>query len=92
MSVFHPEPRGNASAFTLDWVATAKTTETIKWSINYHGLCTKFELIDIMTHCLTVVHKIDGQVGEHDHKKIQLYKQVIPRTSLFLWLGSGTKL
>jgi dolichyl-phosphate-mannose--protein O-mannosyl transferase len=75
MSVFHPEPRGNASAFTLDWVAAAKTTETIKWAINkekyeiYHGLCTKFELIDIMTHCLMVVHKIDGQVSKYDHKK-----------------------
>jgi hypothetical protein len=75
-AVFHPEPRGNASAFTLEWVDAAKTTETIKWSINkekyeiYHGLCTKLELIDIMTHCLMVVHKIDGQVGEHDHKKI----------------------
>jgi hypothetical protein len=86
MSVFHPESCGNASAFMLDWVAATKTTETIKWAINkekykiYHGLCTKFELIDIMTHCLMVVHKIDGQVGEHDSKKLQLYKQVISRT------------
>jgi hypothetical protein len=71
MSTFHPEPCGTALAFTIDWVSTTKTTETIKWVINeekfeiYCGLCTKFELIDIMTHCLTVVHKIDGQVGEN---------------------------
>jgi hypothetical protein len=86
MSNLQPEPRGNASAFTLDWVEATKTSETIKWALHkekfeiHQGLCTKFELIDIMTHCLTVVHKIDGQVGENYVKKLQSYKQVMPRT------------
>jgi hypothetical protein len=30
-----------------------------------------------MTHCLMVVHKIDGQISENDHKKLQSYKQVV---------------
>jgi hypothetical protein len=80
MSTFHPEPCGIASEFTIGWVPAAKTAETTKWTINkekfkiHHVLCTKFELNDIMTHCLMVVHKF----GENDHKKLQLYKQVMP--------------
>jgi hypothetical protein len=27
-----------------------------------------------------VIHKIDRQVGDHDNKKLQSYKQVLPRT------------
>jgi hypothetical protein len=27
-----------------------------------------------------VIHKIDGQVGDHENKKLQSYKQVMPRT------------
>jgi hypothetical protein len=42
----------------------------------------KFELSDIMTHCLMVVHKIDGQISENDHKKLQSYKQVLLQTLL----------
>jgi hypothetical protein len=64
----------------------ARTLETIKWTINkekyeiHHGLCTKFELNNIMTHCLMVVHKIDGLIGDSDHKKLQSCKQMLPQT------------
>jgi hypothetical protein len=73
MLTFHPGPQGNAMEFTIDWILATKTLETIKSTLNkekmefHHGLCNKFELNDIMTHCLMVVHKIDGQVGESDH-------------------------
>jgi hypothetical protein len=76
LSTFHREPQGNTLDFTIDWLLTPKTAETIKWMLNeekyeiHHGLCTKFELNDIMTHCLMVIHKIDGQVGESDNKKL----------------------
>jgi hypothetical protein len=52
MLTFHQEPRGNA---LVDWTPAAKTLETIKWMLNkekykiHHGLCTKFELNNIMT-------------------------------------------
>jgi hypothetical protein len=36
----------------------------------YQGLCTRFELHEIIPHCLMVIHKIDGQVGDHDNKKL----------------------
>jgi hypothetical protein len=61
MLTFRPEPCGNALEFTIDWLPAAKTSETIEWMINkekyeiHHGLCTKFELNNIMTHCLMVV-------------------------------------
>jgi hypothetical protein len=63
-----------------------KSSETIKWTISkekykiYHGLCNRFELHEIMLHCLMVMHKIDGQVGDHDNKKLQTYKTVLPWT------------
>jgi hypothetical protein len=87
MSTAHiPEPRGNTSKFNIDWTPASKTLETIKWVISkekyriYHGLCTRFILHEIIPHCLMVIHKIDGQVGHHDNKKLQSYKQVLPRT------------
>jgi hypothetical protein len=46
----------------------------------HQGLCTRFELHEIILHCLMVVHKIDGQVGDHKNKKLQSYKQVMPQT------------
>jgi hypothetical protein len=58
----------------------------IKWTISkekfelHHGLCNRFELHEIMPHCLMVMHKIDGQVGDSDNKKLQLYKTVMPWT------------
>jgi hypothetical protein len=33
-----------------------------------------------MPHCLMVMHKIDGQVGDNDNKRLQSYKTVMPRT------------
>jgi hypothetical protein len=87
MSTAHmPNPRGNTSQFNIDWTPASKTSETIKWVISkekyeiYHGLCTRFELHEIIPHCLMVIHKINGQVGDHDNKKLQSYKQVLPRT------------
>jgi hypothetical protein len=86
MSTFHPEPHGNASEFTIAWLPATKTSEMVKWMINkekfeiHHRLCTKFVLHDIMTHCLMVVHKSDGQISENDHKKLQSYKQVLLQT------------
>jgi hypothetical protein len=87
MSVPHlPEQRGNTSVFNIDWTPATKTSETIKWLISnekyeiYQGLCTRFELHEIMPHCLMVIHKVDGQVGDHDNKKLSSYKQVLPRT------------
>jgi hypothetical protein len=65
----------------------------IKWSMHkdkleiHQGLCVKFELHDIITHWLTVLHKIDGQVGDNDQKKLQSYKQVLPWTLSILLVG-----
>jgi hypothetical protein len=74
-------------------VSCPKTSETIKWSIHedkfeiHQGLCVKFALHDIIAHCLTVVHKIDSQVSDNDQKKLQSYKQVLPRTLLIQLMG-----
>jgi hypothetical protein len=86
MSIHHQEPRGNTSEFNIEWTPVIKTSETIKWNISkekfeiHQGLCTRFELHEIMPHCLMVIHKIDGQVGDHENKKLQSYKQVMSRT------------
>jgi hypothetical protein len=58
----------------------------------HHRLCMKFELSDIMTHCLMVVHKIDGQSSENDHKKLQSYKQVLLQTLSLPLVGVWIKL
>jgi hypothetical protein len=85
-TTYFPEPRGHTLEFNIDWTPATKTLETIKWVISkekyeiYHGLCTRFELHEIILHCLMVIHKIDGQVGDHDNKKLQSYKQVLPQT------------
>jgi hypothetical protein len=86
MSTILQEPQGNTSEFQIDWSPVTKTLETIKWTISkekfeiYHGLCNRFELHEIMPHCLTVMHKIDSQVGDSDNKKLQSYKTVMPQT------------
>jgi hypothetical protein len=80
------EPQGNTLEFRIEWSPTTKTSETIKWTINkekfeiHHGLCNRFELHEIIPHCLTVMHKIDGQVGDSDTKKCQSHKSIMPRT------------
>jgi sulfur relay (sulfurtransferase) DsrC/TusE family protein len=80
MSIHHQEPQG------IKWILVTKPSETIKWTISkekyeiYHGLCLWFELHKIIPHCLMVMHKIDGQVGDNDNKNLQLYKQVLPQT------------
>jgi hypothetical protein len=85
-TIFHPQPCSNTSEFTINWTPANKTSETIKWTINkekyeiYQGLCMQFKLHEILPHCLLLIHKIDGQVGDHEHKKLQSYKQVLPRT------------
>jgi hypothetical protein len=85
-TVYHPEPCSDTSEFTINRTLVNKTSEAIKWNINeerseiYHGLCTRFELHEILPHCLLVIHKIDGQVGDHIHKKLQSYNQVPPQT------------
>jgi hypothetical protein len=44
-TVFHSEPRGDTSEFTINWTLANKTSETIKWNIYkekyeiYQGLC-----------------------------------------------------
>jgi hypothetical protein len=69
-----------------------KTLETIKWNISkekfeiHQGLRTRFKLHEIIPHCLMVIHKIDGQVGDHKNKKLQSYKQVCPGPYLYHWL------
>jgi hypothetical protein len=86
MSFNIQEPRGNTSEFQIDWSPAKKTSETIKWTIAkekfeiHHGLCNRFELHEIIPHCLTVMHKIDGQVGDSDTEKFQSYKSIMPRT------------
>jgi hypothetical protein len=86
MAANNQEPRGNTSEFKIDWSPATKTSETIKWSIHkekfeiHHGLCNRFELHEIIPHCLTVMHKIDGQVGDSDTKKAHSYKAIMPRT------------
>jgi hypothetical protein len=44
-------------------------------------LLEKVELNDIVTHCLGVLHKIDGQVGlDSKERRVTSYLQVLPQT------------
>jgi hypothetical protein len=38
LAVFHPEPCGNTSEFTINWTLANKTSETIKWNINKENM------------------------------------------------------
>jgi hypothetical protein len=57
--------------FSVEYNETKVTTETIKWTLGANGatkhevvspILTKFELGNIVSHCLTVMHKIDARI------------------------------
>jgi hypothetical protein len=73
--------------FQIDWTPTTKTTETLQWThqkskFEIHVvLLDQVELHDIVTHCLGVLHKIDGQVGfDDEERRVTSYLQVLPCT------------
>jgi hypothetical protein len=64
-------------------------TETIKWTLGATGttkheivspILTKFELGNVVAHCLTVMHKIDACVGNHPANRFALYMDLFPCT------------
>jgi hypothetical protein len=64
---------------------------TIKWTLGANGatqheivspIQSKFELGNIVSHCLTVMHKIDACIGNNAANRFALYMNVFPRTLL----------
>jgi hypothetical protein len=72
--------------FPLEWDTTSDYSDVIKWTRGhdkqeiYSQTLNKFEIGHIVAHCLTVIHKIDKQVGINDEKRFLSYKEVLPRT------------
>jgi hypothetical protein len=75
--------------FSVEYDETKIATETIKWTLGAAGttkheivspILTKFELGNIVAHCLTVMHKIDACVGNHPANRFALYMDVFPCT------------
>jgi hypothetical protein len=75
--------------FSVEYNKTKVTTETIKWALGANGamkheivspILTKFELGHIVSHCLTVMHKINARVGNNAANRFALYMNVFPRT------------
>jgi hypothetical protein len=75
--------------FSVEWDKTKATMETIKWTLGANGvtkheivspILSKFELGNIMAHCLTVMHKIDARIGNNAANHFTLYMNVFPRT------------
>jgi hypothetical protein len=75
--------------FSVEWDETKVATETIKWTLGANGatkheivspILSKFELGNIVAHCLTVMHKIDACVGNNAPNRFVLYLNVFPHT------------
>jgi hypothetical protein len=82
-----PDRCMGASDFQIEWSPTNKMTETLQWTYQQSKfevhvvMLEKVELNDIMTHCLAVLHEIDGQVGlDSKERRVTSYLQVLPRT------------
>jgi hypothetical protein len=77
--------------FSVEYDETKIATETIKWTLGATGamkheivlpILTKFELRNIVVHCLTVMHKLDAHAGNHPANPFTLYMDVYPLTLL----------
>jgi hypothetical protein len=75
--------------FSVKYDETKVTTETLKWALGANGatkheivspILTKFELGHIVSHCLTVMHKIDACVGNNAANRLASYMNMFPRT------------
>ena len=72
--------------FPMEWETPDNHPESIKWSLGrakheiYHHTLARFELGHIVTHCLSVLHKVDKEVGDDDDDRFTSYKIVFPRT------------
>jgi hypothetical protein len=82
-----PEQCMGALDFKIEWLPTTKTTETLHWTYQQSKfeihvvLLEKVELNNIVTHCLGVLHKIDGPVGlDSKEQHVTSYLQVLPCT------------
>jgi hypothetical protein len=82
---------GPNDPFSIEWDETKATTETIKWTLGINGamkheivspILSKFELGNIMAHCLAVMHEIDA-IGNNAANCFALYMNVFPCTLLF---------
>jgi hypothetical protein len=71
--------------FSIKW----DETKIARWTLGANGatkhkivspILTKFELGNIVVHCLTVMHKIDARVGNHPANCFALYMNVFPHT------------
>jgi hypothetical protein len=86
--------------FSIKWDETKATTETIKWTLGINGatkheivspILSKFELGNIMAHCLTVMHKIGAHVGKNAANPFALYMNVFPCTLLLPHVAAWDK-
>jgi hypothetical protein len=75
--------------FSVEYDETKVETETLKWALGANGATkheivspklTKFELGHIVSHCLTVMHKIDACVGKNAASCFASYMNMFPHT------------
>jgi hypothetical protein len=75
--------------FSVKYNKTKVATETLKWALGANGatkheivspILTKFELGHIVSHCLTVMHKINARIGNNAANCFALYMKVFPCT------------
>jgi hypothetical protein len=75
--------------FSVKWDETKVDMETIKWTLGVNGatkheivspILSKFELANIMAHCLTVMHKTDACVGNNAANRFASYMNVFQHT------------
>jgi hypothetical protein len=75
--------------FSVKWDKTKIATKTIKWTLGANGamkhkivspILSKFELGNIVAHCLTAMHKIDARAGNNAVNRFASYMNVFPRT------------
>jgi hypothetical protein len=88
--------------FFVEYEKTKIATETIKWTLGatdatgatkheiVSPILTKFELGNIVVHCLTVMHRIDAHIDNHPADRFALYMDVFPCTCCFHMLRHDT--
>jgi hypothetical protein len=83
--------------FSVEWDETKATTETIKWTLGVNGtmkheivspILSKFELGNIVAHCLTVMQKRDAFVGNNEANRFALYMNIFPHALLLPHLAT----
>jgi hypothetical protein len=75
-----PQHHAATLNFQIDWILPMRTRETLHWYWSKYkihvNLCENVELHNIVVHCLSMLHKINRQVGDEEVCWLASYQQI----------------